>query len=131
MQRSLVTLLIGAVLGIILGFYIGWFALPAELIDVSPADLEAEFQSDYLRLIASTYAADQNLEEAATRIGSLGQENWPDWLREETVNQIITNPNDAETRHMIELARALGLDSPAFDQVVPTEPTLEPAGGDE
>ena len=89
MQRNLIVLGFGLFVGLAFGFYIGWVALPAELVDVSPADLETEFQADYLRLIASTYAADQDLNQAAERIGSLGRQDWPQWLQEEAVAQVI------------------------------------------
>lgn len=113
----------GLLLGLIIGFYLGWVVLPVELVDVTPADLETEFQDDYLRLIASTYAAEQNIDQAASRIGSLGRADWPDWLLQETIDQILINPVGAETIHMVNLSRAMGVDSPAFDQVVaPTEP---------
>ena len=119
MQRNLIVLGFGLFVGLALGFYIGWVALPAELVDVSPADLETEFQADYLRLIASTYAADQDLNQAAERIGSLGRQDWPQWLQEETVAQVINDPTGAETAHMVALARAMGIENAAFDQAIP------------
>lgn len=126
MQRNLIVLGFGLLVGAAIGFYLGWFVLPAELVDVSPADLETEFQADYLRLIASTYAADQDLNAAAARIGSLGRQDWPQWLREEAVNQVIGDPTGIETAHMVELARAMGIESPAFDQAIPPAPAAEP-----
>lgn len=123
MQRRIIVIGSGLLLGLIIGFYLGWVVLPVELVDVTPADLETEFQDDYLRLIASTYAAEQNIDQAASRIGSLGRADWPDWLLQETIDQILINPVGAETIHMVNLSRAMGVDSPAFDQVVaPTEP---------
>ena len=126
MQRNLIVLGFGLFVGLALGFYIGWVALPAELVDVSPADLETEFQADYLRLIASTYAADQDLNQAAERIGSLGRQDWPQWLQEETVAQVINDPTGAETAHMVALARAMGIENAAFDQAIPPTPAAEP-----
>ena len=126
MQRNLIVLGLGLLFGLAVGFYIGWVVLPAELVDVTPADLEAEFQADYLRLIASTYAADQDLNQAAERIGSLGRQDWPQWLQEETVSQVIRDPSGAETAHMVVLARAMGIENAAFDQVIPPTPAAEP-----
>ncbi len=130
MQRKIIVIGSGLLLGLIIGFYLGWVVLPVELVDVTPADLETEFQDDYLRLIASTFAAEQNIDQAAARIGSLGRADWPDWLLQETIDQILIDPTGAETVHMVNLSRAMGLDSPAFDQVVGpievAEPTLIP-----
>ena len=116
-------------LGLAIGFYLGWVVLPVELVDVTPADLEAEFQEDYLQLIASTYAAEQNLDQAAARIGSLGRPDWPDWLLQETIDRILADPTAAETAHMVILARAMGLESPAFDQVIVPNQSPEIKGG--
>ena len=116
-------------LGLAIGFYLGWVVLPVELVDVTPADLEAEFQEDYLQLIASTYAAEQNLDQAAARIGSLGRSDWPDWLLQETIDRILADPTAAETAHMVILARAMGLESPAFDQVIVPNQSPEIKGG--
>ncbi|MFK7805210.1 MAG: hypothetical protein AB8G95_26495 [Anaerolineae bacterium] len=130
MQRKIIVIGSGLLLGLIIGFYLGWVVLPVELVDVTPADLETEFQDDYLRLIASTYAAEQNIDQASSRIGSLGRADWPDWLLQETIDQILIDPAGSETVHMVNLSRAMGIDSPAFDQVVSPvsldEPTLLP-----
>lgn len=130
MQRKIIVIGSGLLLGLIIGFYLGWVVLPVELVDVTPADLETEFQDDYLRLIASTYAAEQNIDQASSRIGSLGRADWPDWLLQETIDQILIDPAGLETVHMVNLSRAMGIDSPAFDQVVSPvsldEPTLLP-----
>ena len=125
MQRNLIVIGFGLLIGAVIGFYLGWFVLPAELVEVTPADLETEFQDDYLRLIASTYAADQDLDEAADRLGSLGREDWPQWLLAETVDQMLSQPNSAETDHMVQLSIDLGIESPAFNQYVPSAEPVE------
>ena len=125
MQRNLIVIGFGLLIGAVIGFYLGWFVLPAELVEVTPADLETEFQDDYLRLIASTYAADQDLDEAADRLGSLGREDWPQWLLAETVDQLLSQPNSAETDYMVQLSIDLGIESPAFNQYVPSAEPVE------
>ena len=118
MRRSIIISALGLVLGLIIGFYLGWVVLPVELIDVAPADLEPTLQDDYLQLIADAYAVEQDIDAAAARIGSLGREDWGPWLLQETVDQILLDPTNIETVNMVQLARAFGLNSPAFDQVV-------------
>lgn len=132
MQRRIIVIGSGLLFGLLIGFYLGWVVLPVELVDVTPANLEAEFQDDYLRLIASTYEAEQNIDLAANRIGTLGRADWPDWLLQETIDQILADPTGIETIHMVNLSRAMGLNSPAFDQVSPSsvdsfqQPSLQP-----
>ena len=127
MQRNLLVIGSGLLLGLFIGFYLGWIVLPVELIDVTPADLEPNYQADYLRLIASTYASEQNLDQAAERIGSLGRSDWPNWLLQETIDQILASPTGTETVQMVNLSRAMGFNSPAFDQVVAPATLAEPA----
>ena len=129
MQRRLTVAGLALFFGLAIGFYLGWVVLPVELVDVTPADLEVEFQEDYLQLIASTYAAEQNLDQAAARIGSLGRSDWPDWLLQETIDQILADPAAAETIHMVILSQAMGIESPAFDQVVVPNRSAEPETG--
>ncbi|MEM9774796.1 MAG: hypothetical protein AAF902_09465, partial [Chloroflexota bacterium] len=119
MRRSFIISFLGLVLGLAVGFYLGWVVLPVELIDVAPADLEPTLQDDHLQLIADAYAIEQDIDAAAARIGSLGREDWGPWLLQETVDQILLNPTDIQTVNMVQLARAFGLNSPAFDQVAP------------
>lgn len=119
MQRSLIISVLGLAIGLGIGFYLGWVVLPVELIDVAPADLEPTLQDDYLQLIADTYAVEQDIDLAAARIGSLGREDWGTWLLQETVDQILLNPTAVQTVNMVQLARAFGLNSPAFNQVAP------------
>lgn len=107
-----------------IGFYLGWFALPVEWVDVTPADLEIEYQDDYLRLIASTYMVEQDLSKTSGRIGSLGRADWADWLLQETLDEILTDPTSTEAAHMVHLATAMGLQSPAFDQVITSAEAL-------
>lgn len=120
-RRALVVLLSGLLLGGVLGLFLGWVAFPVRLVDVIPADLEPEYQADYLDLIAATYVTDGNLAMARNRISSLGQDDWRAWLLAETVNAILREPAAPDTARLVALAAALGLESPAFDPYLETE----------
>lgn len=115
MRRSPLAILIGFLGGLALGFYLGWFVFPVQLINVVPGDLDDSYQADYLYLTAATYASDQNIALAQQRISSLNQPDWQSWLLEQTIDAILAAPSAPETIDLVQLAVALGIDSPAFE----------------
>jgi hypothetical protein len=60
--------LIGIGLGLAGGLYYAWLINPVEYTDTAPDSLRADFRSDYLALIASAYAATDDLVRARTRL---------------------------------------------------------------
>ncbi len=113
-KRALLVFLTGLLFGGLVGVYLGWVAFPVRLVDVVPADLEEPLQDDYLRLIAATYAVDGNVAQAQNRVVSLGKGDWRAWLLAETIDAILRDPAGRDTRRLVALAAALGLESPAF-----------------
>jgi hypothetical protein len=61
-------LLGGFVLGLIGGLTYAWTIDPLEFVGTSPAALRADFQADYLSLIASAYTSTGDLERARARL---------------------------------------------------------------
>ncbi|MCC7358458.1 MAG: hypothetical protein IT317_03225 [Anaerolineales bacterium] len=60
-----------------LGFFVGWWGMgwglwPIDYVDGAPAQLRADYQQDYVRLVAAEYALSPNQERAAARIKELG-----------------------------------------------------------
>jgi hypothetical protein len=72
MKRFLL-LLAGTVIGVLAGAWYGWSVSPVTYNEISPDQLRAEFQADYVLMAAETYAADHDLGEAAVRLSRLGQ----------------------------------------------------------
>ena len=60
--------LIGIGLGLAGGLYYAWLINPVEYTDTAPDSLRTDFKSDYLALIASAYAATDDLVRARTRL---------------------------------------------------------------
>jgi len=56
------------------GLYYGWVISPVQYIDTTPSTLRADFRADYTLMVAETYQADQNLENAARRLAILGSQ---------------------------------------------------------
>lgn len=67
-------LLLVALLGFALGLLYGWLIQPVHYVDTAPASLRADYQTDYVLMVAQAYAADKNLQAAQLRLASLGPE---------------------------------------------------------
>jgi nucleotide-binding universal stress UspA family protein len=66
--------LIAIAIGLALGLLYGWLVSPVEYIDTSPDTLRADYQLDYVLMVAETYQAEQNLDLAARRLAMLGSD---------------------------------------------------------
>jgi hypothetical protein len=126
MRRAFTIFIWGMMAGSLLGLGLGWYILPTQFVEVSPADLNPELKADYLRLIAATYAQDNNLALARQRLADLRQPDLNAWVLEQTISTILANQNEQEIRDLVHLALSLGLESPAF---IPFQPTPIPFEG--
>jgi hypothetical protein len=72
MKRFLL-LTAGTVIGVLIGAWYGWSVSPVTYNEISPDQLRAEYQADYVLMVAETYAADKDLGQAAVRLSRLGQ----------------------------------------------------------
>jgi len=61
-------LILGFGLGVAGGLYYAWLVSPVEYVDTAPESLRADFRADYLALIASAYAGDEDLVRARIRL---------------------------------------------------------------
>jgi hypothetical protein len=125
MKRAFFLLLMGLLLGGALGLYVGWVLYPAQLVNVTPAELTPALQADYVRLVAATYAQDDDFTAVQTRLAALRRDDLDEWLRRETVDAILAGENETEIQQMVLLATRLGLDSPAFVPYLPDPAALD------
>ncbi len=72
MPRWLQILLL-LILGLAAGLVYGWVISPVEYIDTTPDTLRADYRADYVLMVAESFHADQDLEQAARRLSGLGQ----------------------------------------------------------
>lgn len=111
--RIPLVIIIGLALGLGLGLLIGWRLYPTEFVNATPAYLAAEYQQDYARLVAASYAVDGDLTAAQTRLHSLG-ENGEAVLTAVMIDAILKQQNEQEIRQLVNLAAAMGISSPAM-----------------
>jgi len=72
-QRPLLVAGVALAFGFFVGWFLmGWYLWPITYVDGAPAQLRADYQHDYVRLVAAEYALNPNLDRAAARINELG-----------------------------------------------------------
>jgi hypothetical protein len=69
-KRFLFFLIMIAV-GLGLGLLYGWVISPVKYQNTSPDMMRADYQADYVLMVAEVYRADQNLEQASRRLALL------------------------------------------------------------
>jgi hypothetical protein len=79
-MKSIGRLLVVLLLGIILGLLYGWLIQPVHYVDTAPASLRADYQTDYVLMVAQAYSSGQDLQTAQVRLASLGPEPAADHL---------------------------------------------------
>lgn len=62
------------ILGLALGLVYGWVISPVQYVDTTPSTLRADFRTDYTLMVAETFESDQNVDQAARRLASLGSQ---------------------------------------------------------
>jgi hypothetical protein len=113
-MRRLLALLVGIAAGIGLAMLIGWVIVPLDRQEITPASMRADYQAEYVRLVAVTYRAEGDLAAAETRLRALGADPFSAplvelaerWIEEGRSAELITP--------LAHLARALNVDSPAM-----------------
>ncbi len=115
-HKTLVTLIVGAVLGLLLGLAVGWWWWPVEWTNSTPGNLRSDFQTDYILWVAEQYATDDDVEWARAK---LGVEFWKEGQLAETLDGLAQGLDGQEEVRLLALAQALET-APA--EVAPPEP---------
>jgi hypothetical protein len=61
-------------LGLAAGLVYGWVISPVEYTNTAPDTLRADYRCDYVLMVAEVFHSDQNIDQAARRMGILGSE---------------------------------------------------------
>ena len=61
----------GLIAGVLLALLIGWVLVPMPRYDGGPETLRTDYQAEYLRLVAVSYAANEDLDVARDRLRAL------------------------------------------------------------
>lgn len=121
--RILFFLLLGLVVGGGLGLYLGWEVWPIQFTDADPSFLADSYRQDYVRMVAGSYALEGDLATAEADLGRLGSD-WKDLLTAVTLDAILQQQAPTDIQHLVNLATAFGISSPAMVPYLP--PATEP-----
>jgi hypothetical protein len=131
--------IVGLLVGVGLGLLFGWVIMPVKYVDTGIADLHVDHQEEYIVLVASAYALDQDLEKAKARLDQMEAANVHQWIAGLADRYIAEGRNEADIRALAELAKGLGVDTAhlvaylATPTPLPTDtpvPTLTPTPTD-
>ncbi len=113
---------VGLTMGLTAGLVLAWQWLPLSFIEATPADLGVQYREAYIRLIAATYANDQDWEAAQTRLKRLRAGNIGQWVTDLAIRESKVNPPVA--RDLAQLARALGMPDETLTELRPSPTTV-------
>jgi hypothetical protein len=128
-KAVLALLLVGAAMGVGLGFLIGWGVWPVEYYDTDPVDLKGEHQEEYIVLVSATYALNDDLDQAKSRLAKLEEEDIAGVVRDLAQRYLERGEDTTATRQLVMLADALGSSTEAMLAYVATAtpvPTFTP-----
>ena len=102
-------LIFSVALGLGLGIYIGWIASPVQSTDTSPASLDERYKDDYILMIATVYAEDNDLAAARAQLSTLEFDDPGQAVAATTHRLIAAQQPEADLRRSAHLAAALGV----------------------
>jgi hypothetical protein len=108
------SLVVGLGIGLALGLVYTWVINPVELINTYPALLRTDYRRDWVRLVALSYVADEDLERVRVRLTGLSQEDIASAIRP-LIEQYAAAGYSAETlRRLTTLAQVFDVHTPAM-----------------
>ncbi len=126
-QRWLLFALAIAV-GIALGLFYGWVVSPVQYVDTIPATLREDFKADYTLMVAESYQSDQDVDQAARRLATLGSQHPAQIVANAIAFAQKNHYADADINLLQNLAVALQVWQPATGNSATSEPIVTPAG---
>ena len=102
-----VLVLLALAAGIGVGVYYGWYIDPADVFDLPPDSLRADYKADYVLMTAEAYRAEQDPGLAARRLAIFGSKS-PSSIAADGLSYAKANRfSDAEIVLIQELVTAL------------------------
>lgn len=121
MIRRLGGFLGGIALGVALAMLIGWVLFPIQAPQIAPSSMRADYQAEYVRLVAQSYRAEGDLAAAEIRLRALGADPYTEPLVSLAETWIAERRSQALIQPLALLAEALSVATP------PMQPYLQGA----
>lgn len=118
MIRRVAAFLVGIGLGVGLAMLIGWVLFPIQRQEITPSSMRADYQAEYVRLVAQTYRADGDLAAAERRLRTLAQTPFTQPLVTLTEQWLAQGRDPALIQPLALLAEALAVDTPLMQPIL-------------
>lgn len=112
-------LLAGLLVGVLAALYFAWRVMPLQIVDNQPRSLAPAFREDFVLLVAETFATEQDVERARTRLASLAGAKGAAVVAQQTEKMMVTGAGITDLKFMAQLAAALGVATPAMQNYLP------------
>ncbi len=106
-------------IGLAAGLFYTWVINPVKYTDVSPDTLRADYQADYVVMIARAYTLDANLDLARARLATLKLASPGQFVADIAAQQIAAGAPADDLRALNALATALGAAPPPLQTTSP------------
>ncbi|RLT45692.1 MAG: hypothetical protein DWI63_01730 [Chloroflexi bacterium] len=116
---GITNLLAGLLVGVLAALYFAWQVMPLQIVDNQPRSLAPAFREDFVLLVAETFAIEQDVERARTRLASLAGASGPAVVAQQTEKMMVTGAGSSDVKFMAQLAAALGVATPAMQNYLP------------
>jgi hypothetical protein len=121
-------LLSGLIIGLGIGILVAWVIAPVQYIDTTPASLRVDYKDEYRFMIASAYAANNDLLRARARLGTLEDIDALKALGEQAQRMLASSSPMNEVQELADLSTALQtqpttVSNPTFE-IIPTASML-------
>ena len=108
MRKSrLIGFIIAILLGVAGGMVLGWQYLPSQVSTTRPQDLRADYQADYVLMVAEVYATDGNIDDAFALLEKINPDNPLRAVQEGLLTAQQMEFEEWEMRYMADLEVAL------------------------
>ncbi len=93
--------------GVLAGLFYGWVVNPVKYVDITPASLRVDYQTDYVLMVAEAYQADGDLALAVRRLAVLGDSPPVEIVRQAMIFAVRAPYADSDQKILSQLAIAL------------------------
>ncbi len=118
-MTGIANLLAGLLVGVLAALYFAWRVMPLQIVDNQPRSLAPAFREDFVLLVAETFAIEQDVERARTRLASLAGAEGPAEVVQQTEKMMVTGAASNDLKFMAQLAAALGVATPGMQNYLP------------
>jgi hypothetical protein len=118
-MRRWIWFMLFVLLGVGVGLVYGWRINPVKYVDITPAKLGIDYQTDYILMVAEAYQAEGDLDQAARRLAILGDSPPAEIVRQGMIFAAQVNYADSDQELLSQLASTLQTWVPASGVIQP------------